>query len=303
VNVISIGEVLWDVVGSEEHLGGATFNFSAHLTRLGHQVSFISGVGDDARGRRILETMRALGISTSYVRHVPEHATGLVTVTLKADGQPEFVLHRPAAYDFPQLTAEQMQHLLAQDAAWIYFGTLHQVSPVAKALTSQLLGSIRRARRFYDVNLRVGSWTPELVRELMAQATVVKLNEDEVGAIAHALGTQHRSLEDFCRAYAGRYEWEGVCVTRGSGGCALLLGNEYLEAAGYRVAVADAVGAGDAFAAAFLHGLASGWAPVRIADFANRVGAVVASRTGAIPQWKVEEAAALQQDSERKESA
>ena len=52
MNVLTIGEVLWDIVGQEEHLGGATFNFSAHLSRLGHRVSFISAVGKDELGRR-----------------------------------------------------------------------------------------------------------------------------------------------------------------------------------------------------------------------------------------------------------
>ena len=55
MNVITVGEVLWDIVGQEEHLGGATFNFSAHLSRLGHKVSFISGVGADELGQKIID--------------------------------------------------------------------------------------------------------------------------------------------------------------------------------------------------------------------------------------------------------
>jgi fructokinase len=65
----------------------------------------------------------------------------------------------------------------------------------------------------------------------------------------------------------------------------MLRGDEYVEAAGRPVEVADPVGAGDAFAAAFLHGLVFEWPVARIADFANRVGALVASRHGAIPAW------------------
>lgn len=296
MKVISIGEVLWDVVGSEEHLGGASFNFSAHLTRLGHEVFFVSAVGEDDRGRRILQRMQHLGISTAFVRRVPDHATGIVTVTLRAGGQPEFVLHRPAAYDFPELTTAQMERLLAQPPEWIYYGTLHQMSPAAKELTARLLHASTNARRFYDVNLRQSSWTPELVRELMAQATVVKLNEDEVGEIAHSLGTRHESLEGFCRSYAARFGWQAVCITRGVLGCALFLNGEYIQAEGYPVKVADAVGAGDAFAAALLHGLGQGWRPARMADFANRVGALVASRRGAIPEWTLGEAEALQHE-------
>ena len=60
---------------------------------------------------------------------------------------------------------------------------------------------------------------------------------------------------------------------------------------GERVTVADTVGAGDAFAAAFLHGLRERWPTSQIARFANRVGALVASRSGAIPDWSMIETA------------
>ena len=66
---------------------------------------------------------------------------------------------------------------------------------------------------------------------------------------------------------------------------------DYLVAAGHSVEVADTVGAGDAFAATFLHGRSRLWAIEGIGAFANRVGAIVASRAGAIPEWSVAEAA------------
>ena len=303
VNVVSIGEVLWDIVGQQEHLGGATFNFSAHLSKLGHSVSFTSAVGADQRGQRILENMQQLGLSTRYVGEDAVHATGSVTVTLDATGQPSFVLHRPAAYDFPQLTESQFETLLSQPIDWIYFGTLHQMSPEAKALTARLLERIPGARRFYDVNLRVDSYTPSLVRELMSRATVVKLNDTEVTQICQMFGQLCDSLEEFCRSYAKTFGWEAVCITRGAKGCVLLIGDQYCEANGYRIDVADTVGAGDAFAAAFVHGIGNGWPAPQIADFANRVGALVASRTGAIPTWTVEEAKALKTKTCRLESA
>lgn len=301
MKVISIGEVLWDVVGQQEHLGGAPFNFAAHLKRLGNEVWFVSAVGADTRGARVLERMEAMGLATRYISRNADLATGAVTVTLRPDGQPQFVIHRPAAYDFPRLSSSDLQELGSQSTDWIYFGTLLQMSLPAKTLTLQLLSAFPKARRFYDVNLRTGCWTLGLVRELMAHATIVKLNEEEVVELARAFGTRHNSLEEFCRSYAAKFGWQGVCVTRGVLGCVLLLGEDYAEVEGYPVKVADAVGAGDAFAAAFLHGLGSGWTPARIGDFANRVGALVASRSGAIPDWELEEAANLQRQSLKQE--
>jgi fructokinase len=303
VNVISVGEVLWDIVGEEEHLGGATFNFSAHLTRLGHRVSFISAVGEDQRGQRVIDRMSQLGLETEYLHTDKDHPTGTAAVALASDGQPKFVLQRPAAYDFPQLTAAQRDQLFSRPVDWIYFGTLHQIYPHARQLTKDLLDRGSKARRFYDVNLRTDGYTPELIQHLMSQATIVKLNNEEVDAIALMFGSRHDSLEEFCRHYAALYKWSGVCVTRGSLGCTVFMNGQYIEAPGYAVQVVDTVGAGDAFGAAFLHGLGNGWPIPEIADFANRVGALVASRRGALPAWTVAEAKILEPKIGRLETA
>jgi len=303
LNIISIGEVLWDVVGQREYLGGAPFNFAAHLRKLGHSVSFISAIGNDERGAKILRRMDEMGLSTGFVRRVEGRPTGIVSVTLEKSGQPNFILHRPAAYDFPELSDAGLRDLSSQHADWIYFGTLLQMSLPARDVTTRLLDSAGGTRRFYDVNLRKDAYEPELVLELMGRATVVKLNDDEAALLAGKFGWPGNSLEDFCRFAAGKFGWEAICVTRGQRGCALLIQGEYLEADGYAVDVVDAVGAGDAFAAAFVHGLGSGWAPARVADFANRVGALVAGRAGAIPDWTVKEAEALVHKSYRQEPA
>ena len=303
MNVISIGEVLWDIVGQEEHLGGATFNFSAHLSRLGHRVSFISSVGKDELGQKVIDCMSRLGLATDYLHTEKDHPTGTASVALASDGQPKFVLHRPAAYDFPELTASQCERLFSRPVDWIYFGTLHQIYPQARQLTVDLLDRASGARRFYDVNLRADGYTSELIQELMSRATIVKLNHEEVEAIARMFGSRHGSIEEFCRNYAALYKWDGVCVTRGSLGCALLMGGQYIEAPGYPVQVVDTVGAGDAFAAAFVHGMGSGWPTPKVADFANRVGALVASRRGAIPDWTIAEANALETRIGRLETA
>lgn len=294
MNAVSIGEVLWDVFGETHHLGGAPFNFAAHLTRLGNSVCFVSGVGLDSFGQRILQEMERLQLSTRFVTSVPDQTTGRVTVTIDADGQPQFVIHRPAAYDCVQLTSQQLHELSALAPEWIYFGTLLQTNPSARRVTDTLLSSLPRAKRFYDVNLRPGSYTPKLVRDLLEQATVIKLNDQEVAEVAGMIGCSYGSIEDFCRRMAKTFHCEAVCVTCGPQGCAALIGDQFALAPGYAVKVADTVGAGDAFAAAFVHGLTSGWPPQQVADFANRLGALVASRRGAIPEWNLEDIHSLQ---------
>lgn len=293
MKIISIGEVLWDVIGQEEHLGGAPFNFAVHARRLGHEVQFVSAVGDDLRGAHILERIAELGLSGRYVRRVARHPTGIVTVSLDAGRQPQFVIHRPAAYDFTELSNRDLEELFSPAPEWIYFGTLFQVSRRGREAVRRLVGRKSGARVFYDVNLRKDCYEISLVEELLSSASVVKLNDAEAVEIDGLLGRTHRGLEEFCRSHSQRFGWESVCVTRGSQGCMLLTGGELIEAGSYTVKVVDAIGAGDAFAAGLLHGLSEGWPARRVADFANRVGALVASRPGGIPPWTIQEAEAL----------
>jgi fructokinase len=289
MHVIGVGEILWDLIGGSEYLGGAVLNFSVHSTRLGHRVSLVSAVGDDERGRLALSRARDLGLSTRFIRTVPNHPTGTVTVTVDAGGQPSYVIHRPAAYDFAALDDADYAALAAAAPDWIAFGTLHSMHPNARQLLRAVIQAFPHARRFYDINLRRDSYTPELIAGLFEVAHVVKLNEAEVGTVGEVFATLETTLEAFCRSNAARFGWQAVCVTRGGEGCVLLLGGEYVEVPGYRVTVADTVGAGDAFAAALLHGIQAGWPPREVADFANRLGALVASRSGGVPAWSPDE--------------
>jgi len=294
LKLISIGEVLWDVVGETEYLGGAPLNVAAHTARLGHTVSLISAVGTDQRGSKALSQIRALGISAEYIASLPEYCTGYASVTLRDDGQPRFVIHRPAAYDFAEVTDNQVEQLAGLGPSWVYFGTLAQTSSVIRSTTTRVINAVPHAKRFYDVNLRENSFDRATVSHLLGSATITKLNDGEVSLLENLLSDRHhKSIEDACRTWASRFGWEGACVTRGSEGCALLIGDDYVESPGYSVSVVDAIGAGDAFAAALMHALHMDWDAKRAADFANRLGALVASRAGAIPTWGLSELDAL----------
>ena len=289
MHVVGVGEILWDLIDGAEYLGGAVLNFAVQSARLGHRVSLVSAVGDDARGHLALSRAHDLGLTTRFIRTVPGHPTGIVTVSVDAGGQPSYVIHRPAAYDFATLDDTDFAALASPPPDWIAFGTLHSMHPNARQLLRSVVERFPHARRFYDINLRRDSYTPELIAELLALAHVVKLNDVEVEMVGRMFGTPGIALEAFCRTYAAQYGWQAVCVTRGSEGCGLLLGGEYVEVPGYRVTVVDTVGAGDAFAAALVHGIQSGWPPREVGDFANRLGALVASRRGGVPAWTMEE--------------
>ena len=293
MKIVSVGEVLWDILPSSEHLGGAPFNFACHAHNLGHEVCFVSAVGNDQYGRQTLEQMTESGLSTRFMRCVPDCSTGTVTVTLDSRGLPQYTIHRPAAYDFPALSPAEFNALVNPTPNWIYFGTLQQMSSPAHELAMKLLAAAPTARYFYDMNLRINCFTTELVRTLTKHAHVLKLNELEIPFLKEMSGLQGDSLEQFCRNCLSAFHLHAICITLGPKGCALLMDNEYLEAPGFSVKVADTIGAGDASSAALLHGISEGWTATRIAEFANRVGALVASRPGGTPKWTVAEAMAL----------
>jgi fructokinase len=297
MKIISLGEILWDLVDGREFLGGAPLNFALHAAQLGHDVFMVSAVGDDDRGKRALAEISARWLRTDFIARVPGHPTGTVSVHISNPGLPSYTIHRPAAYDFPALDSEQLNALSSPPPDWIYLGTLQQLSPAANHVLQMVLDSAPKARRCYDVNLRRDSYTPALVRGLLSAANVLKLNEDEVGEVAALmpiLGSESQGgLEQFCRHAVLAFNLEAVCVTRGADGCVLLLGDEYVTAAAPKVTVADTIGAGDAFCAALVHGIGRNWPAAQIAAFACGVGALVASRAGGSPPWHPEDIVAL----------
>lgn len=289
MTIASIGEILWDVFSDSEKLGGAPFNFAVHAHRLGHWVSFVSAVGGDARGEAARARAIDLGLDTAFLQTVPDAPTGTVLVRLDATGQPDFTIVRPAAYDRFRLNDEALAQLAALRPAWVYFGSLLQADAGARAETMRILGALPDAARFCDINLRRNCYTADLVSELLSLAHAVKLNEDEAAEVDAMSGRTSASLDEFTAHWSRKLGWRAVAVTRGASGCAIRIGGDYAESPGRRVAVADTVGAGDAFAAAFLHGLSQGWNAARTGDFANRLGAVVASRPGGVPPWTLDD--------------
>jgi fructokinase len=296
VRIVSVGEILWDVIGKNEYLGGAPLNFAAHAQKLGHEVYPLSAVGADARGRKALDLLKARAMSTEFVQVLKDKPTGTAEVELDMEGKPSFRIMRPVAYDFVDLTGQELKRIAEIQPDWIYLGTLYHMSAQALASTRKLLKAVPKAKRFYDVNLRPGHWSLATIEQLSTLATVIKLSDSEAesldGGVDASEGPGH-SIENFCRRWCDRFGCEIMCVTFGERGCAILKDGMYSQAPGYHVTVADTVGAGDAFSAAFVHGLSQGWDSERIALCANAVGALVASRSGAIPDWSIAEAHAM----------
>ena len=295
MRVIGIGEILWDELPGGRAIGGAPFNVVANLVRLGHQGGYVTAVGRDQLGSDALAEIRARGMDTSLVQVLDGVPTGVARVSLGGGGSAEFEIVRPAAYQELRLDEEAAGRIAAQRPGALVFGTLAQEPRPVRDGTRRLAAELPGAVRFYDVNLRDGWWSADLVAELAGLATVVKLTDEEARKLGPALGVSWTGAEPFCRALAGRFGLRGVAVSSGAAGAAVWLDGEFATGPPPMITVADTVGAGDAFSAGLLDALATGLNAASAVRHANALGALVASRPGALPAWTPGEIATLEQ--------
>jgi fructokinase len=298
MRILSIGEIIWDVFPDHEHLGGAPLNFAAHARRLGHEAYILSAVGDDERGPKAIQQIAELRVAVDFIHRVQGVPTGFAAVELDVEGRAHFAIARPAAYDRITLTDETLTRIADLQPDWIYFGTLFHTTPSNLSITRRIVEACPTAYRVYDMNLRGDLWTPELVQELSAMASVIKASDEDMQMYRPTLAMSREELEtSLADANPGRMwgvpEARAVVITRGAQGCFVYSRGDLASVRAFPVEVADTVGAGDAFTAAFVHALSDQRPMAEAARFANAVGALVASRPGAIPDWNLVEVDAL----------
>jgi fructokinase len=283
--VVGLGELLWDLLPSGKQLGGAPANF-AYITNLLGDVGIpASRVGRDSLGDEAIQRLAQLGLNAAFVQRDPIHLTGTVKVEIDIAGQPRFDILDPVAWDFLDWTPAWQQ--LANEADAVCFGSLAQRSSQSRlTIRSFLQATGPQAVRIFDVNLRQNFYTAQILAESMKLATIVKLNHEELPRIVHLLECESGGEKDSVRRLLSSYDLKLVCVTRGNGGSLLISTDECSEHPGFEVTVADTVGAGDAFTAALANGYLRGESLAQINETANRVGAWVASQSGATPPLK-----------------
>jgi fructokinase len=282
--VVGIGELLWDLFpDGRRELGGAVANLVYHATQLGDRGVVASRIGRDAAGADLVARLHELGVDCSHLQHDAAHPTGTVDVRL-ADGHPSYTIHQQVAFDFPELD-RRWQELAARTDA-VTFGTLAQRTPAAAEAIARFVAACPPACvRLLDVNLRQQFWSAALLERSLGAATAVKLNAVELPAVAAAVGVAGGTAHATLQRLVERYRLRLACLTRGERGSLLVTGGaqDATEHPGTRVAVADTVGAGDAFAAAVLYHLLRGSSLRQMAAAANDYAAFVATRRGGTP--------------------
>jgi fructokinase len=222
---------------------------------------------------------------TTHVQRDAKHATGTVPVRLDAGGEPEFTITRNVAWDFLEWTPQW--RALAGRADAVCFGSLAQRSTLSHRTIQRFLRATRTdALRVFDVNLRQQFYSAAVLTESLQCATLLKLNDEELPCVTKLLKVGGRGETAQARRLLDAFHLDLVCVTRGARGCLLATAKKTITHPGFKVAVADTVGAGDGFTAALVH-LHLRNAPLeKIAAAANRLGAWVASQEGAMPPMK-----------------
>ncbi|WP_282937879.1 PfkB family carbohydrate kinase [Paenibacillus sp. RC67] len=305
--VVCLGELLIDFVPEENGkpleqvpafqraAGGAPANVAAAVAKLGGYSRFIGKVGYDAFGRYLRSTLIEAGVETALIE-TDEARTGLAFVSLRKDGERDFLFFRDPAADM-LLEPSELKDEWLEDAAIYHFGSISLISEPCRSAT---LEAARRVKAFggiisYDPNLRPALWPDEetMRQEVLSHislADVVKVSEEEAAFLLEMEPAEavHQLLLMGTKA---------VVVTRGEEGCFVVTRNAMTLVPGFRVKAVDTTGAGDSFVGAMLYklvereltadGLESFFsdeaAVSDIFKFANKVGAVTTTRRGAIP--------------------
>jgi fructokinase len=277
--VLVLGEALVDEFHDGPVAGGAPFNVARSLAFLGAQVAFVSRIAAaDANAELLLDSARRYGLATDGLQRDAHRATGRVSVHEQAGGR-RFEIHANAAWDHIEAPAA------GQGGGIVYFGSLAQRSPASRA---SIRATVKRAGglRFLDLNLRPGLDARELAAESLMLADWVKVNEDELATLTGWFAPEGGAAEMAVRALMARFALQRLLVTRGAEGYELLgtQGERLAHGPGVaQPALVDTVGAGDAFTALLLAGLALGRELGATLALANRYAAAICGVRGPLP--------------------
>lgn len=287
--VLCFGEVLWDAFGNEKKAGGAPMNVARHLVQQHANVSFASRIGKDESGKGLITFLKESKLYSNLIQKDSNLPTCEVTVELDEKNQATYIIPEPVSWDNIQLDKNLLEE--AKASSIIVFGSLASRTKVTR---DTLLGMLdqTQALKVFDVNLRHPHYTVENIELLAARADVIKMNEEEAELLIHGSNGQ---LKDKIVEFQKKYHTQTICVTKGEHGAVIWHDHEFYEHPGFKVEVADTVGAGDAFLATFVAGIIEKKSMEKILVEACAIGSFVASKRGANPVYVRDEITAIKE--------
>jgi len=280
--IVCIGEILWDMLPTGAKAGGAPMNVALHLKKLGLNSIFAGRVGDDRLGTALKDFLIKQEMDINLIQTDPRFPTSTVEVILNSDHQVSYEIIDNVAWDRLELTNELK--LACAEADVLVYGTLAS----RHALTNETIISLldNPCLKVIDINLRPPFINQGVVEQLLLKSDIAKLNDEELKLIG-SWHNQNLDLIDLTKWFAEKFKCHIVCITRGSRGALVFNHEEILEHPGYSVKVVDTVGSGDAFLAGFLATFQSGKSLIEALDFACATGALVATKAGGTPTYKL----------------
>jgi len=281
MKAIVYGETIWDIFPEEQVIGGAPFNFAAHLAHLGNETYLISAVGKDELGKKALAMAAHHGVKTDLIQE-NSYKTGSCLVTLDEKGIPSYNVLIDVAYD--HITAEKatINAIQGLHADMFYFNTLIQRCEESRQSLIRILDTCEFSEIVCDINLRKDCFDRDSLALCMEKATIVKISDEE-GHFLYELSLLEKGDNDLSHAVAARYpNVKLVVYTLGKDGSMVLdtaSGILYKSGKPADVKVVSTVGAGDCFGATFASTyLNGGTIPEAIRAAIERSNIVVAHR-------------------------
>ncbi|WP_352421810.1 carbohydrate kinase [Proteiniphilum sp.] len=279
--IVGLGEILWDVFPERKVLGGAPANFAYHVSQFGFNGYALSAVGDDFLGREIISSLEEKNLN--YLIETTDYPTGTVQVTLSGAGIPLYEICENVAWDNIPFTNRTGN--LARSTAAVCFGSLAQRNKTSRETIRKFLKTVPAdCIKIFDINLRQHFYSKSIIEESLEIADVLKINDDEVKVIADLYGWNKMDEQEICIQLLKKFTLDIVVLTRGTDGSFVFNSEGTSYQPTPKVHVADTVGAGDSFTAAFIAAYMNGKLLTEAHQFAVEVSAYVCQQHGAMPK-------------------
>lgn len=280
--VVGMGEALWDVLPEGKKIGGAPANFAYHVSQFGLPSCVVSAIGDDALGKEIIENFTSKGLD-QLIAEVP-YPTGTVQVEIDQTGIPLYDIKENVAWDNIPYT----EHLdaLAKRTKAVCFGSLAQRNVVSRNTINHFLDTMPKdddSLIVFDVNLRQGFYNKEILCKSMQNCNILKINDEELITVSRMFGYPGIDLQDKCWILLGKYNLKMLILTCGINGSYVFTPGNVSFQPTPKVEVADTVGAGDSFTAAFIASILKGKSVTEAHTIAVKTSAYVCTQKGAMP--------------------
>ncbi len=281
MNVLAFGEILFDCYPTAKKIGGAPFNFCAHLAKLGADCALYGAVGNDELGKEALSFARQYGVDTRFLKQHPTLPTGVCRVTYQK-GEPCYDLSGFFSYD--DISLDTL--VFSEKYDIFYFGTLALRGETSRKTCENLLKNGDFGIRFFDMNLRQHYYSDELVKELLSACDMVKMNRDEYFLVKKissiAIAEYELALQEICRIYHIK---TAILTLDADGACVWDETDGFFRVPAQTTEFVSAVGAGDSFCACFLYHYKQG-SPLPVClEKASVLAGYVVSFEEAIPHY------------------